>query len=98
MPDQYEGQLKLYEIASTSPASVNENKISSQLEFADLIEAEKSASTCTRCPLCQPRTNVVFADGNPQAKLMIIGEGPGEREDATGLPFVGKAGQLLDKI
>jgi DNA polymerase len=48
--------------------------------------------------LSKTRTNVVFADGNPQAKLMIIGEGPGQNEDLTGIPFVGRAGQLLDKI
>jgi uracil-DNA glycosylase len=48
--------------------------------------------------LCDTRNNVVFFDGNPNAKLMIIGEGPGQQEDETGLPFVGRAGKLLDKI
>src|SRR5277367_3111940 len=68
------------------------------LQFASLSDAAARAAICARCSLCQTRTNVVFADGNPQAKLMIIGEGPGQHEDETGLPFVGRAGQLLDKI
>lgn len=53
---------------------------------------------CQRCDLGGSRTHVVVSRGNPEAKLMIIGEGPGQMEDETGLPFVGKAGQLLDKI
>jgi len=77
-----------------------------QLSFAasslkvitSLEEANAAAKTCQACRLCETRQNVVFADGNPDAKLMIIGEGPGQREDELGLPFVGRAGQLLDKI
>ncbi len=53
---------------------------------------------CTRCKLCKGRTNLVFGVGNPQAKLMFVGEGPGAEEDAQGIPFVGRAGQLLTKI
>jgi len=53
---------------------------------------------CTRCKLSQKRTNIVFGEGSPTAKLMFVGEGPGENEDLEGRPFVGKAGQLLDKI
>ena len=53
---------------------------------------------CTRCGLCQGRTQVVFGVGNPQAKVMFVGEGPGENEDLQGEPFVGRAGQLLDKM
>lgn len=66
--------------------------------FESLAEAAAAASTCQACVLCRARTNVVFADGNPEAKLMIIGEGPGQKEDETGTPFVGKAGQLLTRI
>jgi len=66
--------------------------------FSSLEQAESIALECTRCGLCKTRNNVVFADGNPEAKLMIIGEGPGANEDEIGLPFVGRAGQLLDKI
>lgn len=64
-------------------------------EFAALHE---QVCHCTACRLCETRTNVVFGDGNPEAKILFIGEGPGEREDATGTPFVGRAGQLLDKM
>lgn len=53
---------------------------------------------CRGCRLCETRTNVVFADGNEHAELMFIGEGPGADEDAQGVPFVGKAGQLLTKM
>jgi DNA polymerase len=54
---------------------------------------------CTRCPLAYAgRHNIVFADGDPNAKLMFVGEGPGADEDASGLPFVGKAGQLLNNM
>ncbi len=54
--------------------------------------------SCVRCPLAATRTQVVFGRGNPQVKLWISGEGPGADEDAWGEPFVGKAGQPLDKI
>ena len=63
-----------------------------------LAQLEQVAAACTRCPLHQGRTNSVFARGNPNAELMFVGEGPGADEDAQGLPFVGKAGQLLDKM
>ncbi|MES2123181.1 MAG: uracil-DNA glycosylase [Gemmatimonadota bacterium] len=53
---------------------------------------------CTACPLCSGRTLTVPGEGNPAARLMLIGEGPGETEDRTGRPFVGRAGELLDKI
>jgi len=53
---------------------------------------------CTRCGLCRNRTNVVFGVGNPIARLMFVGEGPGADEDLKGEPFVGRAGQLLTKI
>lgn len=52
---------------------------------------------CRDCGLCERRTNVVFGEGDPASPLMLIGEGPGDTEDKTGRPFVGKAGQLLDK-
>ena len=53
---------------------------------------------CTRCKLCENRKTVVVGEGDPQAQLMFVGEGPGENEDIQGRPFVGKAGQLLDKM
>jgi len=53
---------------------------------------------CTRCPLSSTRTNVVFGEGNPDARVLFVGEGPGEVEDQTGRPFVGPAGQKLDEV
>ncbi len=62
-----------------------------------ILEMAQEASTCPACDLSQTRTKVVFGDGNPDSPLMIIGEGPGANEDATGIPFVGRAGKLLDE-
>lgn len=56
------------------------------------------AASCTRCRLSEQRHSVVFADGNPHARLMLVGEGPGAEEDRRGLPFVGAAGGLLDRM
>ncbi len=56
------------------------------------------ARDCTRCPLHQSRTNVVFGAGHADADLMFVGEAPGRTEDERGLPFVGQAGKLLDKL
>jgi DNA polymerase len=53
---------------------------------------------CQRCKLCEQRTNIVFGVGNPRAKLMFVGEGPGADEDAQGEPFVGRAGQKLNEM
>lgn len=55
-------------------------------------------NNCRDCALCQGRTNVVIGVGDPKAKIMLIGEGPGRDEDIQGYPFVGAAGQLLDKM
>ncbi|MBQ9080498.1 MAG: uracil-DNA glycosylase [Clostridia bacterium] len=57
-----------------------------------------TCKNCTACPLHQTRTNCVFGVGNPNAQLMFVGEAPGEQEDLSGTPFVGRAGQLLDKF
>lgn len=59
---------------------------------------QHEVSQCARCPLHGHRTQTVFARGNPAAELMFVGEGPGQDEDEQGLPFVGKAGQLLDRM
>ena len=63
-----------------------------------LEELARQVAVCTRCDLAMTRTNTVFASGDPYSPLMLVGEGPGENEDATGLPFVGRAGKLLDDI
>jgi DNA polymerase len=68
-------------------------------EKAALLEAlRQPALSCTRCDLSRTRTNVVFGEGNAAAPLVFVGEGPGENEDATGRPFVGRAGKLLDEV
>ena len=64
----------------------------------DLAALKREVLGCQECDLCRTRTNVVFGAGNPRASLMFIGEAPGEEEDRQGLPFVGRAGQLLTKI
>ena len=63
-----------------------------------LTELYTSCNNCTNCPLHQTRTNCVFGVGNSNADLMFVGEAPGEQEDLKGIPFVGRAGQLLDKF
>ncbi|MEX0935823.1 MAG: uracil-DNA glycosylase [Gemmatimonadota bacterium] len=64
----------------------------------DYDELEGEARNCTRCRLCEGRTQVVFSDGSRQARVMVVGEAPGANEDRTGLPFVGPAGKLLDLL
>jgi DNA polymerase len=63
-----------------------------------LEEIREELGDCRRCKLCSGRTNLVFGVGNPRAELVFVGEGPGADEDAQGIPFVGKAGQLLTKM
>jgi DNA polymerase len=65
---------------------------------ASLDYIAEQALTCKRCRLGDSRTRVVFGDGNANARIVFVGEGPGAHEDACGLPFVGKAGQLLTKM
>jgi DNA polymerase len=64
----------------------------------ELEKVRQKCLNCEKCSLSLTRTNLVFSDGIPNRKLMLIGEAPGFWEDKKGLPFVGKAGQLLDKI
>jgi DNA polymerase len=64
----------------------------------DWQELEHQCQSCTRCGLCERRNNVVFGVGNRNARVMFIGEGPGEQEDLKGEPFVGPAGKLLDDM
>jgi DNA polymerase len=63
-----------------------------------LVELYKEARACTRCPLHATRTQVVFGAGNANADLMFVGEAPGAQEDVQGIPFVGRAGKLLDEL
>ena len=66
--------------------------------FASFAELEREALACTKCPLAATRTQVVFGVGDPTADLLFVGEGPGEQEDLTGEPFVGRAGRLLTSL
>jgi len=68
----------------------------SVVETLDMIR--KDLGDCRRCKLAEGRKNIVFGDGNPRARLVLVGEGPGFEEDVKGKPFVGPAGQLLTKI
>lgn len=77
--------------AQTPPMTPDEKR-----EKLDALDRNEVRG-CTKCDLCSGRTNTVFGQGDPDADLMFIGEGPGADEDAQGLPFVGRAGQLLNK-
>ena len=68
------------------------------IEYSTLDALINDCKSCVKCSLSKSRNNVVVGRGNTKAKLLIIGEGPGRNEDETGLPFVGRAGKLLDQI
>src|ERR1700756_4539113 len=74
----------------------------SRVPFPDpddaLREQERALQGCTRCKLCRSRTNIAFGSGSGRARLMVVGEGPGEEEDRQAKPFVGRAGQLLTRM
>ncbi len=88
-----EGSLPKKGEASTGPAEISSEERRRRLE-----ELATVAATCTRCSLSQNRNKVVFGSGDSDADLMFIGEGPGAEEDRQGLPFVGRAGELLTRI
>lgn len=67
-------------------------------DAAALAELAREAASCRACRLCETRDRVVFGTGDPRARLMLVGEGPGAEEDRQGLPFVGRAGELLDRM
>jgi len=69
-----------------------------RVENDTLLKIREDIGDCTRCKLHKKRTHIVFADGNPKADLIFVGEGPGADEDATGIPFVGRAGKLLTQM
>lgn len=84
-----------YGLSVTTPSPV----LLDPIQGLDSLDAVAGVvSGCTRCPLCKGRTKAVPGEGNPSAGLMVVGEGPGEQEDLSGRPFVGRAGELLDKI
>jgi uracil-DNA glycosylase len=81
--------------ASLIPAST---PIAPKLRAAALQAIRDEIGDCQRCPLAPTRNKLVFGDGDPNARLMFVGEGPGADEDAQGLPFVGRGGQLLNNM
>lgn len=66
--------------------------------YDNFEELRENCLNCRKCGLCETRTNVVVGVGNPRSRILFIGEGPGENEDLQGEPFVGRGGQLLDKM
>ena len=83
-------------LSETSLRILDEWCKETMVETLDTIQ--KDLGACWRCKLHKGRKHIVFGDGNPRAKLVLVGEGPGYEEDLQGLPFVGKAGQLLTKM
>lgn len=85
--------------ARTSTIRSNQSKKKDADHTPDSIERiMQDLEGCQRCKLGKARTHIVVGDGNPAAELVFVGEGPGEQEDLQGRPFVGRAGQLLDKM
>jgi DNA polymerase len=94
-------------VGTAAPAVSNTADIEPSVEFTHEIvwsakptldEVRSELGECTRCGLAEGRNRIVFGDGNPEAELMFVGEGPGQEEDRRGLPFVGKAGELLTQM
>ena len=76
----------------------NEKELTPEIKEASINEVKKVCIQCTSCALSKTRTTVVFCDGMANAPIMLIGEAPGAEEDASGLPFVGRAGRLLNEL
>ena len=91
--EQLQAQLELQK--KLKNPGVTRKKIDKQELLKNI---RKELGDCRRCPLAKTRTNLVFGAGNPDAALMFVGEAPGRDEDREGIPFVGRAGQLLTKI
>jgi len=101
------GWEDLYRVPPAAPAAAGElgglavdsGQRTAPGAAADRLETlSGEAERCTACRLCEARNRVVFGVGDPAARLMFVGEGPGAEEDRQGLPFVGRAGELLDKM
>ncbi len=98
-------QNKILESQSTEienlilpPDLVIDSQRSQEVQQMNWDQLKLTVSQCTACPLCQTRTQTVFGVGDKNADWLFVGEGPGAREDATGEPFVGQAGKLLDQM
>ena len=93
-PQIQQGRGALPTLDVLAPAAASRQEKLAMLRELDANEV----AVCTKCRLCEQRTRTVFGEGDPDAKIMFIGEGPGENEDRQGRPFVGRAGQLLDTM
>lgn len=90
--------MKSGDMKSTKIEDSSNNIANNLSKMAQLQQLKESFANCDKCGLAATRKNIVFGDGNPEARLMFIGEGPGAEEDNQGLPFVGRSGQLLTKM
>ena len=88
----------IYENEAINRYKINSNLAIQGSKGKELQELKQLITGIKNCELKKNSTNVVFSDGNPNAKIMIIGEGPGANEDLEGVPFIGKTGELLDKM
>lgn len=102
MMEKYLQELKDSGLTYIPKSKINDGeKVSSKSLDTNKILLSKlrdEMGDCSRCKLCQNRNNIVFGSGNPDADLIFVGEGPGEKEDKYGEPFIGRAGQLLTKM
>ena len=88
----------IYENEAINRYKINSNLAIKGTKGKELQELKRLITNIKNCELKKNSTNVVFSDGNPNAKIMIVGEGPGANEDLEGVPFIGKTGELLDKM
>ncbi|MFW6357941.1 MAG: uracil-DNA glycosylase [Chroococcales cyanobacterium] len=109
MSNSNEEQLSLFDSSNdnelTPPTQAQRDLIPTSAKipippgtYSSVDELVSPCNNCYRCELGQNRTHAVIGRGNPQADIMLIGEAPGQQEDEQGLPFVGKSGQLLERI
>ncbi|MBY0398999.1 uracil-DNA glycosylase [Myxococcota bacterium] len=84
---------------ATAPPTTTVRPLAASADGRPTLESVRTElGDCRRCGLCEGRQKIVFGDGNPRAEILFVGEGPGEQEDRTGLPFVGRAGELLTQM
>ena len=88
----------IYENEAINRYKINSNLAIKGSKSKKLLELKQLIASIKNCELKKNSTNIVFSDGNPNAKIMIIGEGPGANEDLEGVPFIGRTGELLDKM
>jgi len=93
-----QNKMQTYVTAEPKSLALFEKNLNESDANDSLAKIREDIGDCQRCKLCATRTHIVFGSGDPKAKLVFVGEAPGADEDAQGLPFVGRAGQLLTKI